>query len=150
MTKKEDSMKEMSKEEISREEKKRLRKAALGEHNPLAIDESLKKPGMVYRLCNVTPGNIDKYRRMGYEVVQNPIHKGTEGLGEAKTASGCVEVSVGKSSDLKAVWMETSEENYEILREIELDKAREQDKMIYKSEIPEENRIGKVTRDFSK
>ncbi len=150
MSKKDESKVEMTKEEISRETKKALRREAIKERNSLSIDESLKKPGMKYRLCNVTPGNIEKYRTMGYEVVNGQIHLGKGGLEQTSTANGCIEVDVGRTSSLKAVWMETSDENYEILREIELDNARAQDEMIHESEIPEENRIGNITKDFLK
>lgn len=122
-----------SKEELSREEKKRLRAAAIHENNGLELDESLKKPGMKYRLCNVTPGNIERYRSMGYSPVQGP--------------NGAVELEVGKRTNLKAIWMETSDENYEILREIETDKAKAQEMMMF-SDIPKENRIGTVTTEF--
>lgn len=132
------------------QEKKAARRAAITETNSLNIDESLRKPGMQYRLCNVTPGNIEKYRSMGYEVTSNPIHVGKGTIDEAKSARGCIEVEVGKSSSLKAIWMETSDENYAILRDIEAEKAKAQDDRIFESEIPEENRIGTITKDFLK
>lgn len=132
------------------QEKKAARRAAITETNSLAIDESLRKPGMQYRLCNVTPGNIEKYKSMGYEVTQNPIHVGKGTVDEAKSAHGCIEVEVGRSSSLKAIWMETSDENYKILRDIDAEKAKAQDDRIFESEIPEENRIGTITKDLFK
>lgn len=150
MTKKTDSTENKTQEEISKEEKKRLRRAAMTEKNALSIDESLRKPGMKYRLCNLTPGNIERYRSMGYEIVSNPIHEGTGSLAEAKSASGSVEVPVGRTSDLKAVWMETSEDNYQILRDIEAENAAKQDEMIFESDVPKEHQHnGKNFKDFS-
>lgn len=143
-----ESSKETIKQELSREEKKRLRKEAISEKDSLAIDERLKEPGKRYRLCNVTPGNIERYRSMGYEVTKNTLPTGSGSLSNAQSAKGCVEVTVGRSSDLKAIWMETSDENYEILREIDAEKAKAQDAMIYESEIPEANRIGDVKRKY--
>lgn len=137
-----------TKEELSKEEKKRLRREAISSKSGLEIDESLKQPGKVYRLCNVTPGNIEKYRSMGYEVTQDTLHKGSGSLSAASAAKGCIEVEVGRSSSLKAIYMETSEENFEILRELDVENAKAQDARIYESEIPEENRIGKVTKKF--
>ncbi len=139
----------MTKVEISREEKKRLRREAITDKNTLAMDESLKQPGMKYRLCNVTPGNIENWKKRGYEVVQAPIHAGTGDLGEAKSAHGSIEVEVGRTSSLKAVWMETSDENYDLLREIDADNAKSQEDMIFDSEIPQDAQIGKITKDYN-
>ncbi len=139
-----------SKKELTAEDKaakKAARLANMKDRDILAMDESLRKPGKKYRLVNCTPGNIERYRSMGYEIAQAGIHKGEGSLSEAVSAFGCAEVEVGRKASSKAVWMETDEENAQILREIEDDKAREQEAQIYKSEIPDDSRIGYIRKD---
>jgi len=136
-----ESKKEMTPEELKeyKAKKKQERLRAQKSRDVLALDDKYVKPGKKYRLCNLTPGNIEARKADGWTMVEGPIHVGDGSLQNPKTAKGCVEVTVGKVTDLKAVWMETDEENYEILREIEADKAKAQMAQVDASEIPEES-----------
>lgn len=135
---------ELSDKEMSdlRKKKKAERKALMRDRDVLALDESLKKPGKRYRLTNLTPGNIEKQRSRGYEICNVNPHKGDGSLSNATTASGSSEVEVGKSHTAKAVWMETDEENYQILRELEDDAAAEQETQLERGSIKDEEGQG--------
>lgn len=118
--------KEIDTKELSREDKKALMKAKLKDRDPLSLNDHLKDPNKAYRLVNCTPGNVEKYQDLGYSVCSSKIHYGTGDIDQSSSASGCPEIEVGKTSSLKAVWMETSKENKEILDEIRDDAARAQ------------------------
>jgi hypothetical protein len=132
------------------EKKKAERLAVMGDRNPLGLNENMKDPDKKYRLCNLTPGNIERYESLGYRPVKKAIHKGTGDLADAKPASGSNEVVVGgKRGELThAIWMETDLENAQILREIDDDAARAQEAQIDASEVPKELQIGSVKRSI--
>lgn len=132
----------MSSDELAelRRQKKQERIRMMKDREVLAIDESLKKPGKRYRLTNLNPTNIAFQRSRGYEICQEPIHKGDGSLNNASMPAGCVEVATNKShKDDRAVWMETDEENGQILDEIEADLAAEQDNKLARNEVVDEN-----------
>lgn len=120
----------VTKEELSREEKKKLRREAIQDKNTLTVPDSIKKPGMQYRLCSVK--NIGFHRSRGYEIAKalDAANTGTDDVNKAVSATGSYEVIVDKVHGDKAVWMETTEENYQILLEIDQDKAQEQADML--------------------
>lgn len=131
-----------------RNEKKKLRRAQIENAGALHLDEKYKKPGFRQRLVNVIEGNLNKRELEGYRLI--PMSEGQVGDGAVNTShstGGTIEVEVGRRNSMKAVWMEISEEDALILDEIRDDKAREQNAMIEKSDIPENARIGKVTRE---
>jgi hypothetical protein len=132
----------------TKEKKKKLRRAAIQNMGPLHLDQIYKKPGFRQRLVNVEPGNIAKRELEGYRPIK--MQDAAYGNGTVDTAhgtGGVLEVEVGRRHSQKAVWMEIAEEDAQILDEIRDDLAKEQAGMIYKSDIPENARIGKVTKE---
>jgi len=140
--------KELIDQAQTREAKKKLRRAALENLGPLHLDQKYKREGFRQRLVNVTPGNIAKRELEGYRIIEaQDAQCGNGSIDTAHSASGQLEVEVGRRHSAKAVWMEISEEDAQILDEIRDDLAREQAGMIYKSDIPENVRIGKVSSE---
>jgi hypothetical protein len=132
----------------TREEKKKLRRAAVENLGPLHLDDHYKKKGFRQRLVNITPGNVHKRQLEGYRLIDaSNAQVGNGSLDTAHTTGGALEVEVGRRATAKAVWMEISEEDAQILDEIRDDLAREQADMIHKSDIPENVRVGKVTTE---
>lgn len=134
--------------ELTREQKKKLRRAAIEDSGSLHLDDKYKKPGYRQRLVNVEPGNIHKRELEGYKpirVSEDQVGNGT--LDTSHSVGGFIEVEVGRRHSQKAIWMEIQEEDALILDEIRDDKAREQASMIYKSEIPSDVRVGKVSME---
>lgn len=138
-------------QELSREEKKKLRRAHIEDRGALHLDPQFKREGFRQRLVNVTSGNIEKYRAMGYNIIEAANSEAGNGSIDTSHAPGAsLEVEVGRRVSQKAVWMEISEEDYQLNREIEADKAKELDESIGASvndSIPNENRIGQITRE---
>lgn len=115
------------KKEQSREEKKRARKAALRSYSPLELSDESKEHGYVYRIANVLPGNLETYKSMGYEIVSNKMTTNLQSVSTPELSNESGEFEVGRANgSMKAVWIRTTQDNYDILREIEDDKAKEQ------------------------
>jgi hypothetical protein len=132
----------------TREEKKKLRRAAIENMGPLYLDEKFKKPGYRQRLVNVEPGNIQKRELEGYRPISGRFGQvGNGAVDTSHSVSSLLEVEVGRRASATAIWMEISEEDALILDEIRDEKAREQASMIYKSDIPDNVRIGNIKEE---
>lgn len=136
------------KKELTREEKKAMRREGMSQQGVLTLPDELKEKGYRYRVCNLTPGNWESYRSAGWEIVTHDMKSGSGSLGRPEVDGRPVDFEVGGSyGSVKAVWIRTPEDNASILDEIRDDMAREQANMIHKSPIPEESRIGSITKE---
>lgn len=147
----EESKKSKSTIKLTREQKKAARRQAIDQPTRIFLAEDCKEAGYRYRLCNVTPGNIESWKEKGYEVVTHSIVSGSGNLKHTNINGNPTEVEVGGASgSMKAIWMRISEDDGQILDEIRDDRAREQDAMIRQSPIPKENQsdhAGGVTKE---
>lgn len=135
---------------LSHSEKKKLRRAQIENVGALFLDPKYKKKGFRQRLVNIMEGNVHKRELEGYRPIIAQDGDGV-GNGSVNTAHGLggsyLEVEVGRKNSQKAIWMEIAEEDALILDEIRDDKAREQAQMLYKSDIPQDVRVGKVSTE---
>lgn len=136
--------------QLSHSEKKKLRRAQIENVGALFLDPKYKKKGFRQRLVNVMEGNVHKRELEGYRPIFAQDGEGV-GNGTVNTAHGLggsyLEVEVGRKNAQKAIWMEIAEEDALILDEIRDDKAREQAQMLYKSDIPQDVRLGKISTE---
>lgn len=150
--------KTMTKEvkKLSKEEKKNLRRKAVENSGRLYLSDENKEEGYVYRVCNVLPGNIEKYKMFGGEVVTHNLTSGNGSLSTPEVDGSPKEFEVGGvgSGSMKAIWMRFTDEDYAIMKELEVEAAVTQNEMIEeavdpetgKSMIPKSHLIGKITK----
>ena len=141
---------------LSREEKKNLRRNAITNTGRLYLSDDQKEDGYVYRVCNVLPGNIEKYKEFGFEVVTHDILSGDGTLNHPEVSGTPREFEVGGSSagSMKAVWMRATSEDYDIMKELEAEQADAQDAAIHGARdpltgeqmIPKESLIGSIKK----
>jgi hypothetical protein len=144
-----------TKEELSYEQKKAMRRNAIDKTSRLYLDDKFKEKGFNYRICNVTPGNIETYLDKGYEVVTHPMSSGTGSISQPEVDGTPREFEVGGASgSRKAIWMRISDENLKMLREIEKENADNQTAMLYRGKdgggnsfIPDGHQYGKITKE---
>ncbi len=140
----------------TREEKLASRRNAIDNSGRLYLPDDQKEKGYVYRVCNVTPGNIDKYKLYGGEVVTHALNTGDGSLAHAEVNGSPREFEVGglASGSMKAVWMRFTDEDYSIMKELEREQADHQEAMIKEARdpltgnqmIPKANLIGNITK----
>lgn len=147
---------EITKEELSFAQKKEMRRNAIDKKSRLFLDEKFKEKGYTYRICNVTPGNIESYLDKGYEIVEHKLDSGSGNIArpEVNGIPGEFEVG-GATGKQKAIWMRINAENKEILDSINQDFANEQLESLYQGKdkqgnqfIPNGHQYGKITKDF--
>lgn len=140
---------------LTREQKKELRRNAIEKKGRLFLSDDCKEEGYIYRVCNVTPGNIETYIDKGYELVTHPITSGSGNINHPEVDGTPKEFEVGGATgSMKAVWMRISKEDDEILKEIERENAEAQANMIKsgidpttgQTMIPQANLIGTITK----
>lgn len=155
MSKDQESKETKTREELSYDQKKAMRRNAIDKNSRLYLDDKYKEKGYTYRICNVMPGNIETYRDKGYEVVTHSMSSGNGTIGQPEVDGTPREFEVGGASgSRKAIWMRISDENLQILREIEKENADNQTSMLYRGKdgsgqgfIPDGHAYGKITKD---
>ncbi len=141
--------KKAAKLELSKDQKKALRREGMEERGRLTVPDEYKEEGFRYRICNVTPGNIENWKSKGYEVVTHDMRTGSGLTSQPELNGKPVEIEVGGASgSMKAIVMRCTEEDGQINDEIRDDLAREQANMIYQNPgIPESQLTGKITKE---
>lgn len=147
---------EKSKEELSFEQKVAARRAAMTQKSRLTLSEEFKEKGYTYRICNVSPGNIENYKDKAYEVVTHPISSGSDNLARPEVNGNPHEFEVGGATGTqKAIWMRISDKEKALNDFINKQDADTLQSTLYQGKdkdgnpfIPDGHQYGKITKDF--
>lgn len=132
---------------MSNSEKPKIRRLGLVENGPLYVDPKLKKEGHHYRIVNDTPGNIDKFKRIGYSVEESNTNAESSHIDTGSKIGSATTIEVGRSRPQKAVLMSVPSEIKEEIDEERRDINREVERSVGNVNIPRENLYGSIKHD---
>ncbi len=141
-------MTEIKKETKLKEKSTRVKRNRLQRKGRLYIDPKHLEEGFHYRVVNDEPGEVNRRKLQGYEVVQNRDIEMGEGVTQSSSMGSVVSVTVDKQVGTKGILMRMPNEDYqECLEELDEINKKVHESTLQKSGINRKEVYGSLTKE---